>query len=121
MARRWCWRLGVAPQGLEADSALIAASEAAMKQRGIGPDAFFHAHRGGRGADALPALAGYEPIGTQHPTWQDDAPPSLLIEEVESLWAPIAEHDDWSALHAKVTAIRRLGEALGPPPAPAGH
>jgi hypothetical protein len=49
MARRWCWRLGVEPRGLEEDSALIGACEAAMVAQGIGPDAFFFAHRGGRG------------------------------------------------------------------------
>ncbi|MBB3359701.1 MULTISPECIES: protein adenylyltransferase SelO family protein [unclassified Novosphingobium] len=121
MARRWCWRLGVASQGLERDSALIAACEAAMRASGTGPDAFFHAHRGGRGADALPELASYAPTGSDHPLWQEDAPPSLLIDEVESIWAPIAEHNDWSALDAKIAAIRRLGEALGQPPVPAGH
>jgi len=121
MARRWCWRLGVASQGLERDSALIAACEAAMRASGTGPDAFFHAHRGGRGADALPELAGCDPVGNDHPLWQESAPPSLLIDEVESIWAPIAEHDDWSTLHAKIAAIRRLGDALGQPPEPAGH
>jgi hypothetical protein len=42
----------------------------------------------------------------------------LQIEEVERIWAQIAEHDDWSALTAKVDAIRALGAALGPPPLP---
>jgi hypothetical protein len=36
----------------------------------------------------------------------------MLIDEVEAIWAQIAEKDDWSALHAKVAAVRRMGEAL---------
>jgi hypothetical protein len=36
----------------------------------------------------------------------------MLIDEVEALWAPIAERDDWSAFHAKIAAIRAMGEAL---------
>jgi hypothetical protein len=37
---------------------------------------------------------------------------SLVIEEVEGLWAPIAEADDWSAVTAKLQAIEALREAL---------
>jgi hypothetical protein len=39
-------------------------------------------------------------------------PCSLLIDEVESIWAPIADADDWSGLTAKVAAIRAMGDAL---------
>jgi hypothetical protein len=42
----------------------------------------------------------------------------MLIDEVESLWDPIAERDDWSALHAKLDAIARMAEAYGTAPAP---
>lgn len=45
----------------------------------------------------------------------------MLIDEVEAIWEPIAEKDDWTALHAKVAAVRRMGEALGAAPAPRGH
>ncbi|WP_347303383.1 protein adenylyltransferase SelO family protein [Croceibacterium sp. TMG7-5b_MA50] len=122
MARRFCWRLGVASQGTDADFALIAAAEREMRAGGIGPDAFFFAHREGRDAegDLAAALAGYQRVASDDPLWAE-APPSLLIEELEALWQPIAEHDDWQPLHAKVVAIRRLGEALGEPPVPAGH
>lgn len=39
-------------------------------------------------------------------------PPTLLIDEVEALWNPIAEQDDWQPLQAKIAAIRAYGEAL---------
>ena len=124
VARRWCWRLGVQSQGIEADTQLVAACEAVMREGALQPDAFFFAHRGGRGAaqGALgEALAGHEPVADTHPYWADPAPQSMLIEEVEAIWAAIDEGDDWAPLHAKVAALRRMGEAHGPAPAPAGH
>jgi len=36
----------------------------------------------------------------------------MLIDEVEAIWAAIAQRDDWSPLETKVAAIRRMGEAL---------
>ena len=56
-----------------------------------------------------------------HPYWADDAPQSMLIEEVVAIWAAIADQNDWGPLEAKIAAIRRAGEAHGPPPMPAGH
>jgi hypothetical protein len=49
------------------------------------------------------------------------APPSNHIDEVERIWAAIAERDDWQPLAEHVVAIRRLGAALGEPPMPIGH
>ena len=37
----------------------------------------------------------------------------MLIDEVEAIWAPIAEADDWSALAAKLDAIALMAEAYG--------
>ncbi|MEK9553568.1 MAG: selenoprotein O, partial [Alphaproteobacteria bacterium] len=36
----------------------------------------------------------------------------LPIELVESLWEPIAAHDDWAPLYAKIDEIRELGVRL---------
>ena len=124
VARRWCWRLGVVSQGIEADTKLVAACEAAMRESRAQPDAFFFRHRGGRGeADGAlgEALSGYQPITQTHPYWNDTEPQSMLIEEVEAIWAAIDEGDDWGPLHAKIAALRRMGEAHGPAPVPAGH
>ncbi|ASJ90812.1 protein adenylyltransferase SelO family protein [Porphyrobacter sp. CACIAM 03H1] len=124
VARRWCWRLGVQSQGVEADTQLVAACEQAMREGALQPDAFFFAHRGGRGdaAGALgEVLASYAPVASDHPYWSDPAPQSMLIEEVEAIWAAIAEGDDWGPLRAKVESLRRMGEAHGAPPVPAGH
>lgn len=124
VARRWCWRLGVIPQGVDADTQVVAACEAAMREGGLQPDAFFFAHRGGRGpaSGALAeALAGYQAVEETHPYWSDPAPQSMLIDEVEAIWAAIDESDNWAPLRAKIAALRRMGAAHGPAPRPAGH
>jgi uncharacterized protein YdiU (UPF0061 family) len=123
MVRRFCWRLGVASRGLEADGALIAAAEETMRESQIGPFAFFHRHRFGNNATGslAQALAGFQPQGEDDQLWQRNEAETLLIEEVEQIWAAIAADDDSSVLEAKVTAIRQLGNALGEPPLPSGH
>ncbi len=123
LQRRFCWRLGVASTGPDADTALIGAAEQVMRTDGIGPDAFFFRHRGGRAATgALAQALGDRAAGAlDHPYWRDGAPQSMLIDEVEAIWAAIAERDDWAVLADKVAALRRMGEALGRPPVAAGH
>ncbi|MCB2089771.1 MAG: YdiU family protein, partial [Sphingomonadaceae bacterium] len=123
IARRWLWRLGVESQGQERDAALVTACEKAMRESEIQPDVFFHRHRGGRNAqgELAEALSGYQPTDASPPYWADEAPQSMLIDEVEAIWSAIAEGDDWSPLEAKISAIRRMGAAHGPAPAPAGH
>ena len=131
IARRWCWRLGVKSRDVDSDSALIALCERAMVETGQGPDAFFFAHRGGRdagsgqdlgggrnagsGRDAThalgDALAAYQPVVSDHPYWADKAPVTMVIEDVEAIWAAIADNDDWSALNEKIAAVRRMGDA----------
>ncbi len=122
MIRRFCWRLGVESRGIESDSALIGLAEETMRNGGFGPDHFFFHHRAGRNAegDLAEALAPYSAQESDHDYWQDDAPQSMLIEEVESIWDSIDKNDDWSVLESKIVAIRRMGDALGEPPIPAG-
>jgi len=123
MARRFTWRLGVQSRGHDADFALIGAAERVMQARAMGPDAFFFTHRGGRGAEdeLAQALEGYQPFEGDDDYWAGDAPQSMLIDEVEAIWSAIAERDDWEPLHAKVSLVRAMGNALGEPPLPAGH
>ncbi len=116
LARRFLWRLGVQSQGAETDAELVGAAERHMVESGAAPDAFFFTHRGGRGLDlggTLRPLAG----ATDDPFWDAAQPPSLVIEEVERIWAAIDQHEDWQPLADKVAQIRQLGLALGPPPA----
>ena len=124
VSRRWLWRLGVAPKGSDDDAQLVALCEQDMRAREIGPDAFFFAHRGGRGAgtgELGALLASYTPADASHDYWSDAAPQSLLIDEVEAIWAAIAEHDDWQPLQTKIASLRRMGAAHGVATEPQGH
>ena len=58
------------------------------------------------------AAAHYAPARSRdHAYWHGDGPCSMHIEEVEAIWAHIADKDDWAPLHAKIDAIRSMGEA----------
>jgi serine/tyrosine/threonine adenylyltransferase len=113
----------VVPRGFDEDSAMIGACEADMGGNGVGPDAFFFTHRGGHNATGALAdvLAPYTAVADAHSFWSDPDPQSMLIDEVEAIWAAIDSADDWAPLHAKVAALRRMGEALSPPPIAQGH
>ena len=121
MARRFNWRLGVASRGTEADFALIGAAEQYMRESGIGPDRFFFIHRGGRdlpGGELGDLLKVCVPVcDGGDPVWKEPGSPSLVIDEVERIWAAIDEHDDWSELNQHIAGIRAFGQALGTPPA----
>jgi uncharacterized protein YdiU (UPF0061 family) len=126
MVRRFCWRLGVVPAGDA--SAMVEAAVRGMAASETPIDRFFHDWRGGEpreGADYSgegwaafrDAVAGCEGSGrNEHPYWEDATPCSMHIDEVEAIWSAIADSDDWRPLHAKVTAIRRMGEAMGSGP-----
>lgn len=114
------WRLGVRPRGDEHDVALVQSIERALHDTQTPIDRFFFDFFAGvippdrEGFDEVcHRLGPYVPRKTRgHAYWGDAEPCAMLIEEVEAIWAPIAEADDWTALNAKVAAIRRMGEAL---------
>jgi uncharacterized protein YdiU (UPF0061 family) len=121
VATAMLWRLGVVPRGPEHDRPLVGAIEAALVEADTPIDRFFFDGFGGtlpeRYGEPFAALraqlAGYEPRKPRdHEYWSDPAPCAMLIDEVEAIWAAIAQGDDWAPLTAKVAAIRRMGEAL---------
>lgn len=121
--RRWLWRLGLLSQGDERDAALIAACEAAMTESGESPARFFLRHRHGERAtgELAEALRGYVPAGIASGGDDFNPGPTMVIDEVEEIWAAIAKRDDWSAMTNAVDRIRALGEFLGQPTLPSGH
>jgi uncharacterized protein YdiU (UPF0061 family) len=130
-------RLGVKARSPEADAALANAALSALSAGGEalgweplffdwfgGPASEARALAGPRGAlyagsafaDLRTRLTDYEPVrpeALQHLSLQRPQPETLLIEEVEALWAPIAEHDDWSRLSDKLARIEELRTAYG--------
>jgi uncharacterized protein YdiU (UPF0061 family) len=59
----------------------------------------------------LSAFAPARPERLRHPYF-GDAPCTMLIDEVEAIWAPIADKDDWSALTAKLSNIADMRNAF---------
>jgi hypothetical protein len=59
-------------------------------------------------------LEPFEPVDAARldlPYFQRPAPCTMLIDEVEAIWAPIAASDDWSLLERKLLQIAEMGEA----------
>ncbi|MFZ5721765.1 MAG: protein adenylyltransferase SelO [Pseudomonadota bacterium] len=120
-------RLGVRPQGPETDAALVQAGFRALAEGGprLRWEPFFfdwfcgredRAMAGPRGAlYAEPAFAEFrERLATytaERPERLDDAwfaqpePEELLYDQIETLWADIAQRDDWTAFRAKLSRI----------------
>ena len=125
-------RLGVRPRGAEADVALATASLRALAEGGAALrwEPFFFdwfggagsapralegprgASYGGEQARAFRGLLdGYEPADPDRlraPYFQRPEPEELLYDEIEAIWAAIAEADDWGPFQDK---IARIGEA----------
>jgi uncharacterized protein YdiU (UPF0061 family) len=118
------WRVGVETRGEAEDHALAHALVEALDTKAATIDQLFFDWHGGRdpGAEKYPSerfrklaarLAGREnpPVGDY---WTGPEPCSMHIEEVEAIWAAIADRDDWAPFQAKIAAIRRMGEAMRP-------
>jgi uncharacterized protein YdiU (UPF0061 family) len=113
-------RLGVAPAA--DDRTLAAALINALATRAEPIDRVLFDWRGGRdpGSEAYPrdefrklaALLKGRKGSRSHPYWSDPSPCSMHIDEVEAIWSAIAERDDWRPFEEKVTAVRRMGEAI---------
>jgi hypothetical protein len=113
-------RLGLQTGDLAADMPLVAALEETLAASKVPLDRFWFDWRGGRAPegyegfeDVAALIARHEPVpgARDHPYWSDPAPCSMHIEEVESIWSAIDERDDWTPLHEKIAAVRRMGEA----------
>jgi serine/tyrosine/threonine adenylyltransferase len=131
-------RLGLAPAPREETDRLVSAVWAFLRTSRAPFERFFFDWRGGLAsaecaarspsaehyaseafAPVRAALNGAAPADTarlDHPYFAGE-PCTMLIDEVEALWAPIAERDDWSAFEAKLAAIDRMAEAYGTAPA----
>jgi len=127
-------RLGVLPRESELDRELIDNVAAFLHSSRVGFDQFFFDWYGGRASGERAArspqaeqysgdsfdrmfrlLSGYEasrPERLRLPYFAAERPCSLLIDEIEAIWEPIAERDDWSAFHAKLAQIAEMRDAL---------
>ncbi len=131
-----CARLNLVPQG-EADEALIAAlfgflatldfdgsfegvfydwfGGSLSERRAFGGPRAAHYQGAAFAAfrEALESHACADPDKLKHPRFHQPDPETLLIGEIEALWADIAGRDDWSAFDTKLEAIETWRQALG--------
>jgi uncharacterized protein YdiU (UPF0061 family) len=130
-------RLALKPAGVEAEarlaSALVAfliASKAPFEQvffdwrgglasraRATNSPAAAH-YTGEAFAPVLAALDAFEPsehARLEHPYFRRAEPCTMLIDEVEAIWAAIAERDDWRIFDAKLGQIADMREAYAAP------
>ena len=135
MAEQFTARMGLRPRGGVADGALTTAGLAFLGRSQIPFERLFFDWWGGEDSVDRAArspveesyqsaefrtfrslLSEYEPLdkaGLAAPYFQGAAPCTMLIEEMEDLWSPIAADDDWTLLEAKLSDIREMKEALG--------
>jgi uncharacterized protein YdiU (UPF0061 family) len=128
-------RLGLNSRGEEFDNDFVTTLFTALFATQAPYEQFFFDWRGGqlsvqRAAQspsavlyALPAfgplreaLDGYQPaadVNLDHPYFARTTPRTMLIDDVEALWQPIAENDDWSAFNAVLAEIGQMREAYG--------
>jgi len=130
-------RLGLKSQGEAADLALVNTAFKALAEGGedLRWEPFFFDWFGGQASEARalssPRQALYggdafidfraqlgdfeteRPERLQHPYFAGPEPEELVYGQIEALWTPIAEADDWSAFEAKLAAIERARVGWG--------
>jgi len=126
-------RLALVSRGDEEDAELVVAIFAFLNETQIPYERFWFDWRGGMLSDARAnespvadayradsfnpirwAFAQYTPssaVNLDHPYFARTAPRTMLIDEMEALWAPIAEADDWSEFHRVLGEIDEMREA----------
>lgn len=130
-------RLGLLPRSPEEDAALAGAAFRALAEGGepLRWEPFFFDWFGGDASTARAtagprapiyegaaflefrermkpyALARSEALDTDY--FRASEPEELLYDEIEAIWADIADRDDWAAFNAKITRVGRAREAYG--------
>jgi serine/tyrosine/threonine adenylyltransferase len=127
-------RLGVAAVDPILDSLLVSRCVCFLGDSGAGYDRFFFDWYGGLASESRamsgPAASFYtgekwsavrrtlegraptHPGRLADPYFAGEAPCSLLIDEIEAIWKPIAEDDDWRLFEAKIASIRRMARVF---------
>jgi uncharacterized protein YdiU (UPF0061 family) len=130
-------RLGLAPRGEAEDAALVQAAFRAIAEGGeaLRWEPFFFdwfcrdearlaaspraaIYDGDAFAEFRRLIAAYDcdrPGRLGHPYFERSEPEELLYDEIETIWAAIAEADDWGPFEAKLAAIDAARRAWGLP------
>ena len=135
LPRQMLRRLGLKPRDTDSDGAFItdlfgflAASQAPYEQfffdwRGgafsaeraaRSPSAAFYASEAFRPvADGFEHYDPADDVNLDHAYFAQSKPRTMLIEEMEAIWAPIAERDDWSLFQSTLAEIAVMRDAYG--------
>jgi uncharacterized protein YdiU (UPF0061 family) len=120
----FCWRLGIESEGFEKDRDLVVAAEKGLAEKTTEIDRFFFdwgkTENLAKPEDGSSEFSLFRSLIADRARsrtadsryWQKPSPCSMYIEEVESIWAAIAEDDNWEPLSEKVLDIREMGAAL---------
>jgi uncharacterized protein YdiU (UPF0061 family) len=135
LAGAMCSRLGIKRRSVEEDVALANLAFRAIGEGGqalrwepfffdwfCGPASERRALEGPRAAlydgpefrafrDALSSCEPERPERLERAWFSRSEPEEMLYDQVEALWARVADHDDWSAFEAKIAAVRQAGQA----------
>ena len=126
-------RLGLAPRTEDEDAALVQAAFRGLAAGGerLRWEPFFFdwfCRRDGAAGvraevyadpafdDFKTRIATYDAVGAERlddPYFAQTDPEELLIDQIEAIWAPIAEQDDWGPFEAKLRAIETVRRAWG--------
>jgi serine/tyrosine/threonine adenylyltransferase len=126
-------RLGLKPAGEEAGTALVRSVWKFLIDTKMPFEQFFFDWFGGRASEKRAAASpsaefyaaeNFEPVFAtiaahetapgarlDHAYFARKNPCTMLIDEMEALWEPIADSDDWSAFNAKLSDIAVMREA----------
>lgn len=135
LPRQMLRRLGLVSRGTETDGELVTTIFGFLSASQAPYEQFFFDWRGGMAsleraarspsathyagdafrpvADRLEAYAASADAHLDHVYFARETPRTMLIEEMEAIWAPIAESDDWSLFHATLAEIAQMREAYG--------
>ena len=124
-------RLGLGSLGVEQDSTLVQEVFGFLHASQMPFEQFFFDWRGGDARRAMrspaaqhyrtDAFAGLRQLiaahpaaanaNLEHPYFARATPRTMLIDEMEALWAPIAERDDWAPLYQALDEIEQMRQA----------
>jgi uncharacterized protein YdiU (UPF0061 family) len=128
-------RFGLRPQGVEEDSAFVTLLFDFLSESKAPYEQVFFDWRGGRQSEARAAespiaelynMSSFAPVRlglhdrrpagrnlVAHPYFSRLKPRTMLIDEMEAIWTPIAERDDWSAFNEALLDVREMAIAYG--------
>ncbi len=133
LPRQMLRRLGLQPRDTEQDGAFVTAIFGFLATSQAPYEQFFFDWRGGAlsteraarspsadhygsegfrpVADLIEAYGPRDDVNLDHPYFARTRPRTMLIDEVEAIWAPIAESDDWTLFESTLSEIAQMRDA----------